>query len=173
MFLTEDLGQRILDAPSLKGVYDLLHGFPLMGDFMSYQTAIDLNYSELVDFSENDFTQPGPGALRGIKKVFTDTAGLTPAEIVMWMVDHQDEEFARRGLDFTGLFGRPIQAIDAQNLFCETDKYCRVALPELASARTRIKAKHTPTATPIDYFFPPKWKLAIPEVARAQEPVAA
>ena len=55
----------------------LLHRYPLMGDFMSYQVAIDLNYSDLLDFSENDFTQPGPGALRGIKKAFEDLGSYT------------------------------------------------------------------------------------------------
>jgi hypothetical protein len=159
MFLANDLNHEIESAESLKAVYDALHVFPLMGDFMSYQIAIDLNYSTLTDFSENDFTQPGPGALRGIKKVFLDNGGLSPRDVVMWMVDSQEREFERLGLDFKGLFGRPIQAIDAQNLFCETDKYCREALPELASARSRIKAKHNPSAEPIALFFPPKWGL--------------
>ncbi|GIE90765.1 hypothetical protein Are01nite_72450 [Actinoplanes regularis] len=44
MFLGDDLADQILDAASLRHVYDLLHGYPLMGDFMSCQTAIDLNY---------------------------------------------------------------------------------------------------------------------------------
>ncbi len=75
------------------------------------------------------------------------------------MVDRQEEEFDRRGLTFGGLFGRRIHAIDAQNLFCETDKYCREALPSLASARTRIKAKFAPTPAPLPLFFPPKWGI--------------
>jgi hypothetical protein len=29
----------------------------LMGDFMSCQAAIDLNYSALLDFGENDFSE--------------------------------------------------------------------------------------------------------------------
>jgi hypothetical protein len=33
------------------------------------------------------------------------------------MVDHQDEEFARLGLDFGGLWGRPLQPVDCQELF--------------------------------------------------------
>src|SRR5205085_2776047 len=70
MFLEKCLGERLLEAKSLRAVFQLLHGFPLMGDFMAYQTAIDVNYSQLMDFSENEFTQPGPGALRGIRKVF-------------------------------------------------------------------------------------------------------
>jgi hypothetical protein len=98
MFLPDQLGARLLEARSLREVYGLLHGYPLMGDFMSYQTAIDLNYSALTGFSENDFTQPGPGALRGMKKCFEDPGDYTPAEIVLWMTERQDEELARLGL---------------------------------------------------------------------------
>ena len=43
MFLRSQLAERIVNAPSLSAVYDLLHAFPLMGDFMSYQIAIDSN----------------------------------------------------------------------------------------------------------------------------------
>jgi hypothetical protein len=159
MFLHNQLGARLLDARSLREVYDLLHGYPLMGDFMSYQTTIDLNYSALLDFSENEFTQAGPGALRGIKKCFENLGDYTPAEIVLWMTEQQEAEFARLGLPFTGLWGRPLHAIDCQGLFCETDKYCREAAPELASARKRIKARFTPTREPIRLFFPPKWGI--------------
>jgi hypothetical protein len=143
----------------LRQVYELLHGYPLMGDFMSYQTTIDLNYSALISFSENDFTQAGPGALRGIRKCFEDLGDYTPAEIVLWMTERQEEEFARLGLPFDGLWGRPLHAIDCQGLFCETDKYCREAAPELASARKRIKARFTPAREPIQLFFPPKWSI--------------
>lgn len=159
MFLTDDLGKRLLDAASLREVYDHLHGYPLMGDFMSYQTTIDLNYSALINFSENEFTQAGPGALRGIKKCFTDPGDYTPADVILWMVDNQDSELARLGLPLTGLYGRPLHAIDCQGLFCETDKYCREAAPELASARKRIKARFTQTPEPVRLFFPPKWGL--------------
>lgn len=160
MFIENDLDRKILDATSLKEIYDLIHTFPMMGDFMSYQIAIDLNYSDLVNFSENEFTKPGPGALRGIKKVFIDTNGLSDEEVIMWMVNHQDEEFKKYGYEFHGLYGRQIHAIDAQNLFCETDKYCRVAVPELKSARARIKARFSENPRPIELFFPPKWEIA-------------
>jgi hypothetical protein len=159
MFLHDQLAAKILAARTLREVYGLLHGYPLMGDFMSYQTAIDLNYSALLDFSENEFTQAGPGALRGIRKCFEDLGGYAPAEIVEWMTERQEEEFARLGLPFAGLWGRPLNAIDCQGLFCETDKYCREAAPELASTRKRIKARFTPTPEPVRLFFPPKWGI--------------
>ena len=160
MFVTNGLQNDILDASSLREVYDALHRFPLMGDFMSYQVAIDLNYSELTNFSENDFTQPGPGAIRGIKKVFENLGDYSPSGAIHWMVERQDSEFDARGLEFQGLFGRPLQAIDVQNLFCETDKYCREAIPDLKSARSRIKAKFRPSGEPVRAFFPPKWALS-------------
>ncbi|TAK04767.1 hypothetical protein EPO33_02095 [Patescibacteria group bacterium] len=159
MFLKQNLGARLLAVPSLAAVFHLLRSFPLIGDFMAYQIAIDLNYSDLINFSENDFTKPGPGALRGLKKVFTSLGDHSPAEAILWMVERQQQEFERLGLGFHGLWGRPIQAIDAQGLFCETDKYCRVAVPELASARKKIKARFVAAPEPIHFFFPPKWGI--------------
>ena len=54
-----------------------------------------------------------------------------------------------------------MQLIDCQNLFCEVDKYARVAHPEIRgiSPRTRIKQKFRSNMTPIDYWFPPKWSI--------------
>jgi len=96
MFLHDQLGSKLLDAKSLREVYELLHGYPLIGDFMSYQTAIDLNYSSLLGFSENDFPQAGPGALRGIKKVFVDLGDYAPAEIVFAATPEPIRLFFRR-----------------------------------------------------------------------------
>ncbi len=159
MFVAHDLATDIMSASSLRIVYDLLHSYPLMGDFMSYQIAVDLNYSAILRFDENDFTKAGPGALRGMRKCFISLGGYSPEDIIMYMVNNQEKEFRRLGLDFNGLFGRRLHAIDCQGLFCETDKYCRVALPELASARSRIKAKYTDAKKPSKLFLPPKWQL--------------
>jgi hypothetical protein len=173
MFLADSLADRILDATCLRQVYDLLHAYPLMGDFMSYQTAIDLNYSPLINFNENDFTQAGPGALRGIRKCFEDLGDYTPTEVIMWMLEHQTNEMNRLGLPFHGLYGRPLHAIDCQGLFCETDKYCREAVPDLASARSRIKARFTRSQPPMELFFPPKWGINTALPTNAPLPVRA
>lgn len=159
MFQNDELPRRIASAKDLGGIFAALKNYPLMGDFMSYQLAIDINYSELTPFSESSFVQPGPGSLRGIKKVFVSSGGRTPSDVIMWMVENQDQEFARLGLRFNGLYGRPLQAIDCQGLFCEVDKYCREAVPELKSARSRIKQKFVPSRTPLGLFFPPKWGI--------------
>lgn len=170
MFLEHACAERVLQAPSLEAVVELLQSFPLMGPFMAYQTAIDLNYSELLDFSENDYTQAGPGALRGLKKAFMDLGDFSPADTILWMVDRQEEEFRRLELPFSGLFGRALHGIDCQGLFCELDKYCREAVPGLASARSRIKAKYSGAEGDIELFFPPKWQLGSPGVLPASPP---
>lgn len=159
MFIEDELGDRLLESRSLREIYDRLHAYPLMGDFMSYQTAIDLNYSDLIDFSENEFTKAGPGALRGLKKAFESLGDYTPEETIRWMVDNQEREFERLGHPFGGLWGRPLHCIDCQSLFCELDKYCREAKPELTSGRKRIKARFAPSSAPVRLFFPPKWGI--------------
>jgi len=159
MFRPKGLGARLGRARSLEDVFHALVEYPMVGPFLGYQIAIDLNYSEHLLFDEDDFTVPGPGAIRGLEKVFRDRGGQTPQQLIMRMVDRQDEEFSRLGLDFPGLFGRRLHAIDCQGLFCETDKYSREAFPELKSNRVRIKQEYKYTPRPLTLFFPPKWDV--------------
>lgn len=170
MFLKESAGSKLGEAKSLAEVYAILRDFPLIGDFMAYQLAIDLNYSALLDHDENDFTQPGPGAMRGIRKAFCDLGDFSPQEVIQHMVQSQEAEFSRLDLKFEGLWGRPLHAIDCQGLFCELDKYCRQALPDLPSNRTRIKAKFTPSERELKLFYPPKWGIndLLPEKVRRE-----
>jgi hypothetical protein len=166
--LVEDL----LRAPSLKSVFEVIASYPSLGPFLAYQLAIDLNYSSLLNFDENDFVVAGPGAKSGIAKCFPDSGGLAPEEIIRWMVDNQEDEFEHYELDFQDLFGRPLTLIDCQNLFCETDKYARVAHPLVkgVGSRTRIKQQFSPVSLPSLPFFPPKWGLQsrVSEVAILQ-----
>jgi hypothetical protein len=149
----------ILKAKSLEEIFHIIEGYPLLGKFMAYQLATDINYSEVINFDENSFTIAGPGAERGINKCFLDTSGKSYADVIYWMTENQENEFQRLGLNFQSLWSRPLQAIDCQNLFCETDKYCRAAFPDLKSNRKKIKAKFTATPQQIDYFYPPKWDI--------------
>lgn len=168
MFRPGGLGARLGRAQSLEDVFNALVEYPMIGPFLGYQIAVDLNYSENLRFHEDDFTVPGPGAIRGLHKVFRDPGDQPPRQLIMRMVDRQEEEFDRLGLDFPGLFGRRLHAIDCQGLFCETDKYSREAFPELTSNRVRIKQEYRRTLHPLTLFFPPKWGLndciaALPE----------
>lgn len=159
MFVENNLAEQIRGANSFERIVRLLESFPLMGPFMSYQTAVDINYSNVVSFDEDDYTQAGPGALRGIKKAFESLGDYGPTDVIHWMVERQEQEFERLNLRFGGLWGRRLHAIDCQGLFCELDKYCREAVPELKSARSRIKARFRPSPEPLDLRFPPDWGL--------------
>jgi hypothetical protein len=159
MFAPNALGSDLAAASSLHDVYEALRAWPMIGAFMGYQLAVDLNYSDRLEFDENDFTVPGPGAVRGLSKVFVDFGDRTPQQLIMEMVERQDEHFERLGLSWSGLFGRPLHAIDCQGLFCETDKYARAAFPELKSNRVRIKQEFHADPTPLELFYPPKWGI--------------
>ena len=159
--MQSQLPDRILEARSLEAVYQLLLSYPGIGKFLAYQYAIDLNYSNLIDFSEMEFVMPGPGAMDGIRKCFSSLGDYTEADVIRYVTDMQEREFERLGIEFKSLWGRRLQLIDCQNLFCETDKYARLAHPEITgiSGRTRIKQLYTSTKNSLDYFFPPKWGL--------------
>ncbi len=159
--------RRIGQASSLQEVFEVLRGYPSLGDFLAFQFAIDLNYSEIIDFSEMDFVVAGPGARDGIAKCFSGTSGMSEAEVITHVARIADEEFARLGLQFQKLGGkRPLQLIDCQNLFCEVSKYARVAHPEFsgASGRTRIKQKFSANYAALPQFYPQKWGLSVAEV---------
>ena len=49
--MRERLPSRIERARSLCEVYEILRAVPSLGDFLAFQFAIDLNYSEMIDFS--------------------------------------------------------------------------------------------------------------------------
>ena len=118
-----------------------------------------------------EFVVPGPGAKGGISKCFESLGGLTEADLIRVVTDRQQTEFERLGIEFRSLWGRPLQLIDCQNLFCEVDKYSRVHHPEItgSSGRTRIKQKFRATSGAIDYWYPPKWGLNEKIVAATRE----
>ena len=159
--MEDEAPRRIAEASSMAQAFDMLRSYPTIGDFLAYQFVTDLNYSDLTDFSEMEFVVPGPGALDGIRKCFTDLGGLNDADIIRLVTESQEGEFERLGLKFRTLGGRLLQLIDCQNLFCEVSKYARVKHPEVkgTSKRTRIKQRYRPSANPIDYWYPPKWRI--------------
>lgn len=155
--------KKMARAGSLRGAFELLRSYPSLGDFLAFQFAIDINYSELTNFSEMEFVVAGPGARDGISKCFSDTAGLNEAEIIHVMAERADAEFERLGVRFQSLWGRSLQLIDCQNIFCEVSKYARVAHPDVEgeSGRTRIKQKYKPRPAPIPQWYPPKWGIQL------------
>lgn len=159
MFNVDKIQNKIIKCKTMEEGFNIIRSYPLIGNFMAYQLVTDINYSEVVDWSEDEFTIAGPGSLRGIKKCFIDKGNMSNEDIIRYMYLHQDEEFKRLNLKFKRIGDRPLQLIDCQNIFCELDKYCRQAKPELKSNRTKIKKHYVPVNKKIDYIYPPKWKI--------------
>lgn len=160
LMMHDNLSLKIAKADSLSKLYSILLDYPSIGPFLAFQYAIDINYSELCDFSEMSFVVAGPGAKSGIQKTFVCDK-YDYEYFIKYVADHQEEEFERRGYKFQTLFGRPLQLIDCQNLFCETDKYSRIVCPDITSKqnRTRIKQYFSPKSDFYELFLPPKWNL--------------
>jgi 5-hmdU DNA kinase-like protein len=162
--MTAGVPAKIAAAKSLSEVFHILRSFPSVGDFLAFQYAVDLNYSELTQFTEMDFVVAGPGARSGIRKAFAEPLTLSNEQLIREVTEAAEQEFEKRGLHFRTLAGRRLQLIDCQNLFCETDKYSRVAYPQISgNGRSRIKRKFEAAATPPSQWFPPKWGLPSPE----------
>lgn len=159
--MDEGVPRRIATASSMQDAFKILLSYPMIGDFLAYQYVTDLNYSEICDFTEMEFVVPGPGAIDGISKCFSTLGGLTETQIIKLVTQRQSEEFDRLGLEFKSLWGRPLQLIDCQNLFCEISKYARVRHPHVngVANRTRIKQKYKPNHAPLPLWYPPKWGI--------------
>ena len=159
--ISERYPQRLKACLNMSNAFDLLLAAPSIGPFLAYQFATDLNYGPLTSFSEMEFVKAGPGALDGVSKCFVSTKGVSAEAIIKHMAKHQADYFDAFEIDFSDLWGRPLQLIDCQNLFCEIAKYSRVAFPEIegSSGRSRIKQKFKPAGRLSAPVYPPDWGL--------------
>lgn len=166
--------EKLTVVKTMRAAFEVLRAFPMMGDFLAYQFVTDLNYSNVLNFSEMEFVVPGPGARDGLRKCFSSFGGLSESDVIRLVTERQEREFTRLGLQFRSLWGRPLQLIDCQNLFCEVDKYARVAHPDIdgLSGRRKIKQVFDPNLDPIAYWYPPKWGINTKVAASMPQGVA-
>lgn len=152
---------RVHEASSLREVFGLLRRVPSIGPFLAFQYSIDLCYGPSLAHDENQFVVPGPGALRGMRKCYSDFGDYSPSDVIRFTQERMDAETSRIGVDAPSLWGRPPQLVDVQNLFCEVDKYTRVARPDLSRGvpGSRIKQRYRVDERPLTSWFPPKWGI--------------
>lgn len=172
---------ELFEAECLKEIYESLLSTPLIGPFLAMQLATDLGYTDMFPWTENDFIHPGPGSRRGVSKTFGIGFGEAPAIIdKLHEVAADQKEYGFPGLELknsmTGASNRrSLSLMDVQNLFCEYDKYLRVARPEVAvtdfglrRVAKRPKQQYSPARDddgnlrvpmtwPDSYTFPRKW----------------
>lgn len=159
--MADGLPAMLARSTSMERAFIQVRGYPSIGDFLALQYVTDVNYSHVTNFTEMDFVVAGPGAVDGIRKCFEDAGGMSNADVIRVVAERQEVEFERLGLQFLSLWGRRLQLIDCQNLFCEVDKYTRVAHPGASgnSGRKRIKQRFRPSPAPIQYWYPPEWGI--------------
>ncbi len=130
-------------APSLKNAYEQILAVPSFGPFLAYQYVIDLNYSPYLNFSEMDFDMPGPGARDGIRKCFDDLGDFDEAGAGLdrWPIDEPGIRGTRPSVPLA--VGAPPPIDRLPNLFCEVDKYARVAHPQAKGLSGAIHASNS------------------------------
>jgi len=152
--------EQLEKMTSLQDLYDFFLKFPTIGSFLAYQFAIDINYSDLCNFSEMDFIVAGPGAIRGIKKCFKGAEKKDYSKIITYVTLNQDREFAKRNIKFDYVNNRKLQLVDIQNIFCEIDKYSR-QYSEYNSNNSRIKQKYKHQSRIVTNVMPVKWTKGV------------
>lgn len=161
---------EILDSVSFEDLYNKIHQLPIFGDFIAQQYCIDLMYSPLFDFSENDFVVTGPGSLKGIKWTFEDvTASYDYVGAIKWVHEHFEEkmhEFCEAsGMIWNPLPFQPVPTLtNLQNCFCECSKYAKgLGFSFNKGKKERIKNTYDKPKGAIDFVFPPKWGVSMPK----------
>lgn len=123
-------------------VIKTLKTFPGVGDFLSYQIAVDIGYHYPKVFDENTCVVAGPGCKRGLGRLFKDPKGLSLVEQMQWLVDQQEDGFKSIGIDVDELFSNVVpedvflksrvrlNLMAVENCLCEISKYLKAKYSE-------------------------------------------
>lgn len=134
----EDFFDDVLASESLKDAYELIRSQPGFGNFLSYQVLVDLLYpvnsydsASVLPFSPDDWSSPGPGAQKGLKRLVDEFNGFDWVGVMRWLHQNQQNEFERLGLDFPYLVNvegeqLELSLADVQNCLCEFYKYDKI-----------------------------------------------
>lgn len=145
--------ETLLESDNVWDRYSLLIQYPGFGEFLAYQFALDFSYYHCRMDAYDEFVMPGPGCMRGVTKVLgTPTNKDYAAGLCTYLATTNYFELQWRGY--------PLRGNDIQNIFCEFDKYSRVAYPSLDlgwNYPTRIKNKYVPNPEPYDIEWPLGW----------------
>lgn len=174
---------RIYDFLESSTFEQLLNNFKAVGggsvgiysDFTAQQHVLDMNYSPLFNFSENDFVVLGPGSKRGVIWTFGAGAEKHGIDILKWVQEHF-EEYMQRFCNDTGMVWNPLPwepvptLTNLQNCFCELGKYARcIGDVNFKAVAKRPKCFYTPFAGGKEqYMFPPKMGVKMPAVGEVK-----
>jgi len=153
--------KKIIKAKKLEDIYKSFLDITYVAGFIAMQHTIDLNYSPIINFDENSFIHAGKGTVRGIHKA-AELGNWSEEKFIHWVHENLQGYAKYYGYDkFRPLPGRMPMLCDLSNVFCEFDKYTRMADPSLQvydkGKKRKIKNTFKMNPSQIEYFFPPKW----------------
>ena len=126
----------IKNADNLKAVYKQIHSVRWFGRFLSYEMAVDLSYTDIIPYNEDEWTSSGPGSIRGINNMLhvipsvkAETHPLYTA-ILVHLRNIQKEKFEELDLPFEKISygGSYLTLRDIEHSTCEFLKYYRTLM---------------------------------------------
>lgn len=110
----------LLSANNLESACNALSSRRGIGKFLAYEIACDLMYSGFLPFTENDYVNPGPGSLVGLKIIFGETLKTPPKRLI--------EELCLSQSSFLppGFPGVPLTLRGVEHSLCEWRKYWNI-----------------------------------------------
>lgn len=119
--------QGVMQSESLEIAHRVLTQIRGVGDFLGYELVTDMNY-DLLDFSENDFVNAGPGAQRGIELIWGTDFDESYEAKIRYLVQFQHTLFHHFDLKFPYWEekGDELTCRDFEHSLCEYHKFWRV-----------------------------------------------
>lgn len=123
-----DLMHVIHNSTSLAPIHRKLMTMQGVGPFNAYEVAVDVSYAEWNLHNENEWVNPGPGCMRGLKQIF----GVKENErecipLIFQLRDRQESEFDRLKLPFRAIAynGKSLTLRNVEHSLCEYFKWCK------------------------------------------------
>lgn len=146
--------------------FDVIYKYPGSGDFIAFQLLMNLSYTPILNFGENDFVVAGVGACEGLKKCFAPLSSRHGSAnfhesgpgLIRWIMETQSTHFERLGLKpaVLGAEKRRMTLVDVEHTLCEMHKYTRASAKGAAPKGGRFtpRSRHMPRYP----FLPKVWK---------------
>ena len=124
----------------------------------------DFNYSPDLDYLENDFIVPGPGAQEGIRKCFVNPKKISEKDIIQRVTAFQNQCSGTRSRGSCAFRTKPAtDRYRSAELLLRDREVRQGRHPEFNLERPRKKISHIPDPARVrglpQPFFPPKWEI--------------
>jgi hypothetical protein len=97
---------------------------PGLGGFTAYEVVVDLSYSSLTTYTDDDWVNPGPGCRRGLNRIFPFLGNnLTECRKKILQLRNDQRKFLPP--DFYYWHGKDLTLRNIEHCLCEYSKYAK------------------------------------------------